>query len=266
MTSDLASQFHKSFHGPNRAAIVMAGDLDPQEIARLLDEQLSDWSGEEPVRPEIRRPELPSRPRILLLDRPGASQASVRVGHVGLPRLHPDFDALMILNLILGGQFSSRLNAKLREEKGYTYGIRSHFDFRKGAGPFSISASLQSDKVGEALDDIRGEVLSLLDSRPPTDIELNDASRSLIEGHARHFETPGELVSRFAGLFLHDLPIDHHAKFAERLEAVSTDMLLVAGTRHIHPEAIVAVVVADASQVAGQLERLSWADLEMAAD
>ena len=266
MTSDLAARFHRSFHGPSQAAIVIAGDLDPQDIARLLDDRLSSWSGEQPVRAEIRRPELPGRPRIVLLDRPGASQAAVRVGHVGLPRLHPDFDTLMILNLILGGQFSSRLNARLREEKGFTYGIRSYFDFRKGAGPFSISASLQSDKVGEALDDIRGELLALLDNRSPTEVELHDARRSLIEGQARHFETAGELVTRFAGLFLHELPMDHHAKFAERLNAVSAGMLLEAGIKHLHPQAMVAVVVADASQVAGQLERLSWADVELVTD
>ena len=262
LTASVAAQFHKAFHGPERAAIVLAGDLDPQEAARLLDDRLADWNSSEAVRPRINPPVMPDRPRILLLDRPGASQASVRLGHVGLPRLHTDFDALMVLNLILGGQFSSRLNAKLREEKGFTYGIRSHFDFRKAAGPFSISASLQPDKLGEALDDIRGEVLSLLDNRPPTEAELHDARRSLIEGQARHFETPGELVSRFAGLFLHDLPIDHHASFAERLEAVTADALQTVGPRHIHPEAMVVVVVADATHVADQLERLSWADLE----
>ena len=241
----------------------MAGDLDPQAVAKLLSDRLNDWVGNGTPRPTIVRPNPIERPKILLLDRPGASQAAVRLGHVGIHRLHQDYDALMLLNLILGGQFTSRLNAKLREEKGFTYGIRAHFDSRKGAGPFSIAASIQSDKVDEALDDIRGEVLGLLDNRPPTDIELEDAKRSLIEGQARHFETPSEQVSRYAALFLHDLPIDHHSRLADRLGAVTTDQLREVGPRHINPDALISVVVADASQVAGQLGALAWADLEV---
>ncbi len=127
----------------------------------------------------------------------------------------------MLFNQILGGQFTSRLNSRLREEKGFTYGIRSHFDTRRGPGPFSISASLQSDRLGEALNDLRDEVEALLGKRPPTDEELDDARRALIEGQARSFETPSALVSRYAGLFLYDLPPDDHAYLAERLSDVT---------------------------------------------
>ncbi len=95
--------------------------------------------------------------------------------------------------------------------KGFTYGVRSHFDGRNGAGPFSIAASLQSDRLAEALDDLREELLALRDDRPPTTSEVDDARRSLVEGQARHFETPSALVSRYAGLFVHGLPLDEHA-------------------------------------------------------
>ena len=211
--------------------------------------------------PEVRPPRASSdRPRILLLDRPGAPQAVVRVGHVGIARLDPDFTDVLVLNQILGGQFTSRLNAKLREEKGFTYGVRSHFDFRRGAGPFSISASLQTDRLAEALDDLRDEVGALLGDRPPTAAELDDARRSLIEGQARHFETPAALVSRYASLFVHGLPADYLAEFAERLDAVSVDSLRAVAARHIHPDSLVAVVVADAALVAEPLKRLEWAE------
>jgi predicted Zn-dependent peptidase len=169
----------------------------------------------------------------------------------------------MVWNHILGGQFSSRLNAKLREEKGFTYGIRSHFDYRRGAGPFSVSAALQTDRLAEAIDDLRGEVLALLGDRPPTPSELDDARRSLIEGQARHFETPGALVSRYASLFVHGLPADHHARFTERLDAVTVDTLRSAAARHVHPDSFVVVVVADADLVSEPLKRLSWADVQV---
>lgn len=260
---DDLQRFHQRFHGPGGAACVVSGDVQADEIAEALDARLTGWSGPAVIRPEIPLPAKAERPRMILLHRPGAVQAAVRLGHVGLPRHDPDFTDVLLLNHILGGQFTSRLNAKIREEKGFTYGIRSHWDFRRGAGPFSISAALQADRLSEALDDIRGEILALRDDRPPLQSELDDARRSLIEGQARHFETPAALVSRFAGLFLHGLPIDYHAHFAERLGAVSVESLSRVALNHIHPEAFVVVVVADAAIVSEQLKRLEWADLTL---
>jgi zinc protease len=173
---------------------------------------------------------------------------------------------LLVLNQILGGQFTSRLNTRLREEKGLTYGAHSHFDFRRGPGPFVVSASVQSDRVAEALGVIVHELAELLEGHPPTAAELADARRSLIEGQAHLFETPSSLVGRYAGLFVHGLPPDHHARFPERLEAVTLEGLREAAARHLRPNELVAVVVADAAQVAGSLAQLSWADLQQVAD
>ena len=261
ITREDLARFHRRFLGPGQAAIVIAGDVDPDAVAKALDSRLAGWTGPDSVHPTLARPPLPARPRIYLLDRPGAAQAAVRVGHPGLCRLDPDFTDILVWNHILGGQFTSRLNTKLREEKGFTYGIRSHFDFRRFAGPFSISAALQADRLGEALDDLRAEVQALQGVRPPTQAELDDARRSLIEGQARHFETPAALVSRYASLFPHGLPVDHHTHFAERLAGVSLASLQAVGARHVHPESFVVVVAADAEIVREPLQRLEWAEL-----
>jgi predicted Zn-dependent peptidase len=259
-------RFHGTFYGPSQAAWVVAGDVDPDAAAEALDARLDGWAGPESAHPEVPRPAPSSRPRILLLDRPGAAQAAVRVGHVGLHRLDPDFTDVLVLNHILGGQFNSRLNTKLREEKGFTYGVRSHFDTRRGAGPFSVSAGVQTDRAAEALDDLRLEVLALLRDRPPTPAELDDARRALIEGQARHFETPSALVSRYASLIVHGLPPDHHAQFPERLAAVTVDSLRAAADRQLLPDCLVAVVVADAVLVDESLKRLEWAELSVLTD
>ncbi|CAN5694526.1 pitrilysin family protein [soil metagenome] len=255
-------RFHAEHYRPDRAAWIVAGDIDPDQIAEWLDERLGDWSGVSPARTELPGTSTPHRRRILLLHRPGAPQAVLRVGQVGIDRLDPDDTNLLVFNQILGGQFTSRLNTRLREEKGYTYGIRSQFDLRRGPGPFSITTSVQTDKAAEALVDLVRELEDLLGDRPPTATELDDARRSLIEGQARQFETPGTLVSRYAGLFLYDLPPDEHARFADRLSEVSIESLVAAASRTVRPSGLIAVVVADAELVAGQLERLGWAKIE----
>ena len=261
-TREALSGFHAARYTPTQAACVVAGDVDPQAVVAQLESRLADWSGGAHPGALVAEGPRSQVPRLLLLDRPGAPQAVVRVGHVGTDRLDPDYTNLTLWNQILGGQFTSRLNAKLREEKGFTYGVRSHFDFRRGAGPFVISASLQLDKLAEALDDLRGEILALLDHRPPTDTELDDARRSLIEGQARHFETPSALVSRYAGLFLHGLPPDDHSGYAGRLEGVNLSGMRSAAERRVAPDGFLYVVVADASVAARPLEALGWVTVE----
>ena len=237
--------------------------MDPDQVLQALEHRLGDWAGTSHEIPTLTAPGRPARPKIVVLNRPGAPQAVVRVGHIGMPRSSEDFEATLLFNQILGGQFDSRLNHKLREEKGYTYGVRSHFDCRRGAGPFTVSASLQTDRLADALDDLRGELIGILGDRPPTTTELDDARRALIEGQTRHFETPNELVSRFVNLLVHDLPPDHHAKFPERLNAVSLDSMLAAAHRRLHPDSLIAIVVADLAQVEGPLKDLDWADFEV---
>ena len=263
LTVDDLKRFHQARYQPGGMACVVAGDVDPDEAVAALNARLGDWTdagvADQRGLPDV-PPEAGAVP-LLLLDRPGAPQAVVRLAHLGTHRLDPDFTDLSVWNQILGGQFTSRLNAKLREEKGFTYGIRSHFEFRRAAGPFMISASLQSDRLAEALDDIRHEVLGLLGERPPTHNELEDARRSLLEGQARHFETPTALVSRYAGLFLHHLPADHYAGFADRLAAVTLATLDTAARRVVDPGRFAVVVVADASVVRPALQSLDWCEI-----
>ncbi len=266
LSLDDLRQFHRDQYRPGRAAWVVAGDVDPDDTAAALDALLEGWTGAAEPLPSTPRPTRAEGPRLLLLDRPGAPQSVVRVGHVGTHRLDPDFEALMVLNQVLGGQFTSRLNTKLREEKGFTYGVRSQFDFRRGAGPFSASAPVQSDRVAEAVGDILAEIAAIADDRPPTAKEADDAARALIEGQARSFESPSSLVSRYAGLFPHGLPPEYHSQFAGRVESVTADHVAQAARRHLHPSSLVAIVVADASTVADDLRRLDCAALEIFAE
>jgi len=266
LSRDEAVDFHRRSLPPSSAALIVAGDVEPEAILERLEARLGDWTG---PAVEDSRPPTPAPgdgPRILLLNRPDAPQAVVRVGHVGIARDDPDFESLMLFNQVLGGQFTSRLNETLRERRGFTYGVRSGFDCRRGRGPFTIAASLQADRLDDAFQDLHDELHALLSHRPPTQVEIDDARRALIDGRARQFETSSALVNRYANVFVQGLPIDHPATFPERLAAVDLDSAVAAARRRITPNALVAVVVADAEQVQGQLEKLSWAELEIIED
>ena len=255
-------RFHQEYYRPVGSAWIIAGDIDPEGIADRLDAALE--TGRARPRQPIELPNPGPSParRILLIHRPDASQAVIRVGHIGMKRREEDYLEAMLLNQILGGQFTSRLNESLRERKGLTYGVRSSFDTRRGTGPFSVASSVQSDRVAEAVAEVALEIEAIRGDRPPTHKELEDARRSLLEGQARHFETPSDLISRFAALILHDLPPDHHARFAERMNAVDLDRLVSVAGRRLRPESLIAVVVADAEQVQQSLEQLGWGAVE----
>ena len=258
--------FHAATATPAGTAVVVAGDLDPDRAAAELDARLGDWRGATALRPAPAAVERQARKRIVVLDRPGASQAVVRVGCVGISRLDPDFDRMLILNQILGGQFTSRLNRALREERGLTYGARSGFDCRLGAGPFAVSTAVQADQVALALDLIHQELVDLLGDRPPLSSEINDARRALIDGRAREYETPSGLVARFSSLWVHGLPFEHERRLAERLAAIDRPAILDAAARLLHPDALTAVVVTDAATARAALEDLGWGPVEIAED
>jgi predicted Zn-dependent peptidase len=263
--TDLA-QFHERFLIPGAATIVVAGDVDPNILADELDRRLTSLRGPATCLPDLPACERAPAARILVIDRPGASQAVLKAGHLGIARCDPAYEALLVLNQILGGQFSSRLNEKLREQRGLTYGIRSVFDCRRQPGPFSINAAVQTDRIAEALDEVHQELESLTGSRPPSQSELELARRSLVEGHPRHFETPSALVNRLVTLAVAGLPPDHDVGFAERLAAIDLDALIASAQYGLHPHSLVAVVVADAARVCEDLNRLEWARVDVVDD
>jgi zinc protease len=259
---DLAG-FHRDHYAADRLSWVVSGDVDANELA----DRLAGLSRQTPAmsRRAIRGPvaATESRPRLLLAPRPGAAQATIRFGLRGPDRGHPDHTALQVFNHVLGGQFNSRLNRRLREDLALTYGIRSHIDARRGTGSFWIGSSLQADRLAQALIEIRGAMLDLLDQRPPTDQEIDDARRSLIEGQARQFETPSNLTMRYASLIILGLPSDEHRRAPDRIASIGRAEALEAGRRHIRPDEMVVVVAANPDLALPALESLRWGPVEI---
>lgn len=254
-TVDDIRALHARHYRPEATTLVVAGDLDVDDALGLASRVFADWAAA-PVRSAAAAPDAATpapRRRVLLAARPGAPQSELRVGHVSAPRATPDYHALLLWNAVLGGQFVSRLNLNLRQAKGYTYGIRSGFDFRRAAGPFSIHTSVQAAATADALAEVLREVTDLLGPRPMTAEELLRAKAAVGLGYPRGFETAQQVARAVAQMSLHDLSPDHFEQFVPRLSAVTLEDVAAAAARHVHPDRLTAVVVGDPAEVEARL-------------
>ena len=255
--------FHRAQYDPSRATLIAVGAIDDAAFAREVEDAFGTWErstdrSTAPAVPggaadETTTGAAPAQ-RLLIVDRPGAAQTELRVGHVGVPRKAPDFHALVLLNAVLGGHFSSRLNLNLRERKGYTYGVRSVFDFRRMAGPFSIQTSVQTDATAEAVSEILGELHAIGHDRPVDEEERSLSAATLTKGYPRNFETSGQVAMGLAQLAIYDLPGDTFEVFAPRIQALTADDVTRAAGQYFHPDRAVVVAVGDCLRIRHALE------------
>jgi predicted Zn-dependent peptidase len=191
-----------------------------------------------------------------VVHRPGAAQSELRIGHVCAPRSTPDYHTLLILNTILGGDFVSRLNLNLREQKGYTYGVRTGFNLRRGLGPFVMQTSVGTDVTGPALSEAWKEIRDIATVRPATDQEVAQAFASVSKGYPRSFETAGQVARSVAQLALHGLPDSYFEQFVPKLSQVTAADVTRAAQRYLDPVKMTTVIVGDLDKIATSLPGL----------
>lgn len=250
-------QFHASFYSPSRATLIAAGDLTAGEFREMAASAFGHWQNGPPPPADdgsVAPPPLTPVHRLVIVDKPGAAQSEVRIGSVGLPRSTPDYHALIVLNMVLGGQFVSRINMTLRQEKGLTYGARTSFDFRRGRGPFLMHTSVQITGTADAVATSLGEVRAIRGERPPTSEEVEAAKAALTRGYARNFETAEQTARAIAQLVLYGLPDDYFDTFAAHVDKVSLERAREVATAHLDPDRFAAVVVSDSAIVTPQLQ------------
>ncbi len=250
-------------YGADRAAVVVVGDLDPDEVAAAVEAGFGGWgvagTGEGGV-VEVPRPA--SGRSVHVVHRPGAVQSEIRVGHIGVARTVEDHIPLTVANLVLGGSFSSRLNLNLRERHGFTYGVRSSFAARRSAGPFHVSTSVENRVTAGAVREIIGEIEAFA-ADGPTQEEVA-AARSYLAGvFPLRLETTGQIASRIGGLFVFDLPRDYYRTWRDRVREVTPEAAAAAARRHIRPESLCTVVVGDAEAVRAELEGVGAGDVQL---
>jgi zinc protease len=258
MVAGEARAFHQRMYEPSRMTVIAVGNGSHEALADSIDAAFGSWRGESSGGPFADPAALPIPPgakELVVVPRTAAPQSELRIGHVALARNSPDYHALVALNLVLGGQFVSRINSNLRERKGYTYGARTSFEFRRGRGPFSLYASVQSDATADAVREALAELNAIRGERPVTEAELELGRAPLTRGYPRGFETAEQIGRAAAQLALYDLPDDYFTTFVPKVMALTPEDLTRAAATHIDPSRFVTVIVGDRSTM-GPLEEV----------
>ena len=255
LAPDDAHGFVAARYGPSQAALVVVGDVEPAEALALAERSLGGWRSDALPAPRARVSGRRPGRGVHLVHRPGAVQSEIRVGHVGVARSVDGYLPLVVMNLVLGGSFSSRLNLNLRERHGFTYGVRSGFATRRAPGPFAVSTSVENAVTGAAVEEIFRELEGIVGGGP-TGEEVEAATSYLAGVFPLRLETTGQIALRIAGMVVHELPLDYYDGYRGRVRRVTREQVAEAARRHIHPDALRTVVVGDADEVAGPLEAL----------
>lgn len=252
ITRDDVRAFYAARYRPAATTLVVAGDVTMQDASALARSLFGDWEGERPA-PAPTGVDAAQVGRLArVVAKADAPQSEVRVGHRGIPRSAPDYFDAMVMNAVLGGLFSSRINLNLREAHGYTYGAFSGFEWRRGAGPFIVSTAVKSDVTAAAVREILGEIERM--RREEIGEEELTLATSYLDGvFPIRYETTAAIAAALANLTIHALPDDYYDRYRERVRAVTTGGVLRAAQRHLHPEQLRIVVVGDPTVIAAPL-------------
>ncbi len=212
--------------------------------------------GAEPARPDFALPQ--SKPtRLILIDKPHAAQSVIYVALVGTRRNTADFFPQNVMNMVFGGQFSSRLNLNLREQKGYTYGARSAWDWRVNErGPFVATSSVQTAVTAPALSETLKELEGMVGARPVEETELDFCKKYVTRGYTAGFETPSQVANQLETLFAYKLPDDYFNTVVPGVRAVTAEETMRVAKKYLDMDHLTIIVVGDRATIEPELRKL----------
>lgn len=249
-------EFYETYFYPNNATLIVVGNTKLVELKTALEKRLSTWKSNEI--PTMATPKVygGATTGIFMVDKAKAAQSQIRVGAIGVSRSTPDYFALEVMNMILGGNFNSRLNWNLREQKGYTYGARSGFVYRKEAGPFSASGGFKSNVTDSCVSEILKEIKKIKETDVAED-ELVFARNGLVRALPRLFETPAQISGQLANLVLYNLSDDYFNSYIPNIEKVTVKDIRNVSEKYLNPDKMVIVIVGDVELNKTNLEKLN---------
>ena len=260
MRVERTREMHAALFTPNGSTLVVVGDREEDALLDAAAAAFGSWRARPSALALDRDAALASPPpaavRLGVIARPGAAQSELRIGHACAARSTPDYHALLILNAILGGEFVSRLNLNLRESKGYTYGVRTGFNLRRGIGPFVMQTSVGTDVTAPAVREALEEIDAIAERRPATGEEVAQAFASLSKGYPRGFETAGQVARSVTQLALHQLPDSYFEDFIPRLAQITAADVGAAARNYLTLTKMTTVIVGDLDKIQESLPGL----------
>jgi predicted Zn-dependent peptidase len=252
--------FYTQHFIPSESALIVVGDVVPDRVVPILEASFGGWKGGAAAPATASGAKAPSvaprrRREIYLVDKPGAPQTQIRIGQIGVDRATPDYFPIQVMNTVLGGSFSSRLNLNLREKHGYTYGANSGFDMRAEAGPFAASAGVQTDKTAESLTEFFNE-LNAIQQPVPAD-ELARAKNYVSLRFPSGFETSGDISRRLEEVLVYHLPDDYFSRYVQNIEAVTAADVQRVAQKYIQPDKVAVVVTGDRAAIEPKIKTLN---------
>jgi zinc protease len=255
-------RFHETRYRPEGATLFAAGDASIDELSSLAERHFGAWRGAPETGEVVDVRAGHERTRIVVADRPGSVQSALRVTHPAPPRATPDFFALTVMNNVLGGAFSSRINLNLRERLGYTYGAHSVFGLRRTSGVFTVSTAVQTEVTAPSVAEILRDMREMREA-PVSDAELADTLSFLSGSFPLPMQTTEGLAGKLETLIVHGLPDDYYDHYRESIMAVTAADVLAAARKLLQPDRAVVVVAGDGARVAAELEALGEGPVEV---
>lgn len=248
MTREDLVDFYRTHYRPNNSTLIVVGDTKIDEIKGKLEAALAQWKPAPVPSFSVPKPNGVEKVRVYLVDKPGAPQSEVRIGYPALARSTPDFFPVIVMNRMLGGQFTSRINLNLRERHGYTYGARSSFSFQKGEGPFSASGGIVSEKTDSALREFFYE-LNLMREQGMTEEELTFVKKGMTGAFLLTFETPSQLAGALQNVVLYNLPETYYSSYLQNIDNVGPDDVRRVANKYLDTQHMAVVVVGDLATI-----------------
>ena len=255
ITRQDVAAFYEQHVLPGNSTLIVVGDVTRKKVENLAEAFFGSWPPAEISTMGEMEFKQPLKTRVAVVHKPDSAQAELRMGHLGIARNNPDYYAVTVMNEILGGYFLSRINMNLREEHGYTYGAHSIFSYRKGLGPFFITAAIHSENVADAVQEVLKEVRYLRSEKVERE-ELENAKGQLIGVFPIAFETADQIAMGLANIVISRLPDDYYHKFRERIAAVTAEDVLRVAQKYLLPDKMLIVVTGDREQLSAQLRPL----------
>lgn len=262
ITRDELQHFWSEHYAPGNAALFLTGDLTEADARRLTEKYFGKWTAENAKKPQIPQPPAAPTRKVVIVDKPGAPQTALIAFGLGLPRSTPQYAAINVMNSVLGGLFSSRINMNLREQHGYTYGAFSEFIFRRGEGPFVAGARVRTDVTGPAAHELFSE-LSRMRTDPATPDELRLAKDYALRSLPGNFETARETSGLMSEIFTYGLAPNYYRELPGQYVAVTAADVEKAAQDYVHPENLILVAVGDRAKIQPELEKLNLGPVEL---